>query len=133
MHETQEHRTAPAPALSPRARREAATSVPKLVPGRYLAIEDGDDVVVVALREGVTHIGRGLSADVRLESPAVSRRHALVIVEGDDVVLADDRSRNGTWLNEERITRAPLKEGDAIVIGGSRMHLVVMVGEPVPT
>ena len=131
MHETQEHR--PAPALSPRARREAAASLPKLAPGRYLAVEDGDDVVVVPVREGVTHIGRGLSADVRLESPAVSRRHARVIVEGDDVVLADDRSRNGTWLNDERITRAPLREGGAILIGETRMHLVVVVAEPVPT
>ena len=131
MHETQEHRTAPS--LSPRARREAAASVPRLAPGRYLAIEDGDDVVMVPLREGVTHIGRGLSADVRLESPSVSRRHALVIVDGDDVVLADDRSRNGTWLNGERVTRAALAESDVIVIGVSRMHLIEVVGEPVPT
>jgi pSer/pThr/pTyr-binding forkhead associated (FHA) protein len=131
MHETQEHRTAPS--LSPRARREATTSAPRLAPGRYLAIEDGDDVVVVPLRDGVTHIGRGLSADVRLESPSVSRRHALVIVDGDEVVLADDRSRNGTWLNGERITRAALAAGDAVVIGDSRMHLLEVAGEPVPT
>lgn len=122
MHETQEHRTAPS--LSPRARRDATTSIPQLAPGRYLAIEDGDDVVVVPLREGVTRIGRGLSADVRLESPSVSRRHAMVVVEGDEVVLADDRSRNGTWLNEERITRDVVHEGDVIVIGTSRMQLV---------
>ena len=121
MHETQEHRT---PSLSPRARRDAATSIPQLAPGRYLAIEDGDDVVVVPLPEGVTRIGRGLTADVRLESPSVSRRHALVVVEGDEVVLADDRSRNGTWLNDERVTRAPVHEGDVIVIGTSRMQLV---------
>ena len=126
MHETQEHRTVPS--LSPRARRDAATSVPQLAPGRYLAIEDGDEVVVVALREGVTRIGRGLSADVRLESPSVSRRHALVVVEGDEVVLADDRSRNGTWLNDERVTRAPIREGDVIVIGTSRMQFVEVAG-----
>jgi pSer/pThr/pTyr-binding forkhead associated (FHA) protein len=130
MHdETQEHR--PAASLSPRARRNATTSVPKLAPGRYLAIEDGDDVVVVELRQGVTRIGRGLSADVRLESPAVSRRHAMIVVEGDEVVLADDRSRNGTWLNDERITRAVVHADDVILIGPSRMQLVEVV-EPVP-
>ena len=129
MHETQEHSTAPS--LSPRARRNAATSVRKLAPGRYLAIEDGDEVVVVELRQGVTRIGRGLSADVRLESLEVSRRHALIVVEGDEVVLADDRSRNGTWLNDERITRAVLHADDVILIGTSRMQLVE-VAQPVP-
>lgn len=129
MRETQEHRTAPS--LSPRGRRDAAASVPQLAPGRYLAIEDGDEVVVVPLREGVTRIGRGLTADVRLESPSVSRRHALVVVDGDEVVLADDRSRNGTWLNDERVTRAPVHEGDVIVIGTSRMRFVE-VAERVP-
>lgn len=128
MHETQEHSTAPS--LSPRARRNATTSVPKLAPGRYLAIEDGEEVVLVELRKGVTRIGRGLSADVRLESPAVSRRHALIVVEGDEVVLADDRSRNGTWLNGDRITRAVVHADDEILIGTSRMHLVEVV-EPV--
>ena len=130
MHETQEHRAQPS--LSPRARRQAATAIPRLDPGRYLAIEDGEDLVVVPLRAGVTRIGRGLTADVRLESPEVSRRHALLVVEGDDVVLADDRSRNGTWLNDERVTRAPVRDGDLIVIGDSRMHLVEVVPEPVP-
>lgn len=131
MHETQEHRTAPS--HSPRVRRSAAASAPRLAPGRYLAMDDHDDVVIVAITEGVTRIGRGLAADVRLESPSVSRRHALVIVEGDEAVLVDDRSRNGTWVNGERVTRAVLRDGDAIDIGTTRMNVVVVTGDRVPT
>jgi pSer/pThr/pTyr-binding forkhead associated (FHA) protein len=86
-------------------------------PGRYLAIEDGDVRRLVALRERVTHLGRGFSADLRLEDQSVSRRHAVIVDDGDGVRILDDRSANGTFVNGRRVTEAPLRDRDVIRLG----------------
>lgn len=106
------------------ATRSRALHVPKLDPGQYLAIEDGGEVVVVALEQEVTHIGRAFSADIRLDAVAVSRRHALVLREGDAVQVLDDRSVNGVWMNGERVERATLSPGDRFVLGGITLQFV---------
>ncbi len=106
------------------ATRSRALHVPKLAPGEYLAIEDGGEVVVVALDKEVTHIGRAFSADIRLEAAAVSRRHALVVREDQAVHVLDDRSVNGVWLNGERVERATLKPGDRFTVGGITLQYV---------
>src|SRR3712207_5033235 len=58
--------------------RLAAAAVWSLAPGRYLAIPDGEDVVVLRLGR-LTRIGRRVASDIVLDDPAVSRRHALVL------------------------------------------------------
>ena len=88
-------------------------------PGRYVAIEDGDLTRLVALHESVTHLGRGFSADLRLEDQSVSRRHAVIVDGGDGegARILDDRSANGTFVNERRITEAVLRDRDVIRLG----------------
>jgi pSer/pThr/pTyr-binding forkhead associated (FHA) protein len=86
-------------------------------PGRYLAIEDGDVTRLVALRGRVTHLGRGFSADLRLEDQSVSRRHAVIVDDGEGARILDDRSANGTFVNGRRVTEAPLHDRDAIRLG----------------
>ncbi len=114
------------------ATRSRALHVPKLEPGEYLAIEDGGEVVVVALDQEVTHIGRAFSADIRLEAAAVSRRHALVVRDGDVVCVLDDRSGNGVWLDGERVERATLKPGDRFTVGGITLQYVCVPEPAVP-
>ena len=106
------------------ATRSRALHVPKLAPGEYLAIEDGGEVVVVPITQEITRIGRAFSADIRREAAAVSRRHALIVREGDDVHVLDDRSVNGVWHNGDRVERAALRNGDRIVIGGITLQFV---------
>lgn len=106
------------------ATRSRALHVPKLSPGEYLAIEDGDEVVVVALTRDVTHIGRAFSADIRLEAAAISRRHALVVRDGSAVHVLDDRSGNGVWIDGARVERATLKPGDRFTVGGITLQYV---------
>jgi pSer/pThr/pTyr-binding forkhead associated (FHA) protein len=108
------------------ATRSRALHVPKLLPGEYLAIEDGGEVVVVPLSQEVTHIGRAFSADIRLEAAAVSRRHALVVREDGAVHVLDDRSVNGVWVNGERVERATLAPGDRFTIGGITLQFVAI-------
>ena len=79
--------------------------------------EYGGESVEAPLTGAVTRIGRGVSADVHLDDPTVSRRHALIVRREETLVLLDDRSMNGTWLNGDRISEAVLSDGDSIQLG----------------
>ena len=109
--------------------RAAAAAVWRLSPGRYLAIPDGDDVVVARLG-GVTRIGRRPSADVVLDDATVSRRHALVMERDGGVVIADDRSRNGLFVNGLRVSQARLRNGDEVQLGARVMRFLEVAATP---
>ena len=98
------------------ARRESLAFV-RPAPGRYLAIEDGELTRLVALHQPVTHLGRGFSADVRLEDQSVSRRHAVIVDHEDGARILDDRSANGTFVNGRRVTEAALHDRDVLRLG----------------
>jgi hypothetical protein len=100
--------------------RESAVLQETAPPGRYLAIEDGDRRRLISLTRPITHIGRGLIADVRLEDPHVSRRHAIIAIRGDGpdaVRVLDDRSSGGTFVNGVEVTVAQLHDGDIVRVG----------------
>ncbi len=85
--------------------------------GRYLSIEDGETARLLPLDRPITHIGRGLVADVRFEDSHVSRRHAIVAVRGNAVRILDDRSTGGTFVNGRPVTVAELADGDVVRVG----------------
>ena len=90
-------------------------------PGRYLAFRD-DEVRVYPLQRGWTRIGRSVTADIRLDDPTVSRRHALVVWEGSKPLrVLDDRSLNGVLVNGEEVDWGRLLDGDELTVG--RYHL----------
>ena len=96
----------------------------------YLHIETGDARRAILLEAEVTHIGRGISCDVRLDDATVSRKHAMILRRGDDVVILDDRSMNGVWLNGERVTEAVLADGDEIVLGRVPLRFAATATSP---
>jgi pSer/pThr/pTyr-binding forkhead associated (FHA) protein len=107
----------PAGVLGHSARRDSLAFV-RPAPGRYLAIEDGDLTRLVALHQAVTHVGRGFSADLRLEDQSVSRRHAVIVDGGGEGArILDDRSANGTHVNGRRVSEALLRDHDLIRLG----------------
>src|SRR5689334_5571252 len=112
----------PLPRTNGRERRRAAIPAPRLNPGRYLAIEDGPEVVVIEVTDDTIHMGRSTGADVMLEHLSVSRRHAVVARRGDDVVILDDRSLNGVVVNGVRVREAVLRHGDEIRLGDVAMR-----------
>lgn len=84
--------------------------------------QDGRELV---LTEAVTRIGRGLQADLIIEEPTVSRRHAIIVVRDDRTMLHDDNSLNGTWCNGERVhDGVALHDGDLIGLGGATLRYV---------
>lgn len=116
--------------LSSRELDRAAFSLPNPMPGRYLAVQSGSELVALALHAGaVTRIGRGLSVDVHLDDSSVSRRHARIVERGGRAWLLDDRSMNGTWVNGERVDAAILTHGDEIVLGRVALRFVEVVAE----
>ena len=87
------------------------------VPGKYLAYEDSGRRIVVPVSREWTRIGRSLAADVRFDDATVSRRHALVVSQGEGVRVLDDRSLNGVFVNGKRVEWSALADGDEITIG----------------
>jgi ABC-type multidrug transport system ATPase subunit len=75
-------------------------------------------------------IGRLENCDLTLDSPEVSRRHAMVRQVGESYTIDDLDSSNGTYLNDEPIKRAELHEGDLIRI--SKYILLFQSGQLVP-
>ena len=114
------------PRISQRDRQRAALTAEQLAPGRYLAIEDGGEIVVIAVGEGALRLGRGIAADVVLEDRSVSRRHAVVTRTGEEVVLWDDRSLNGVQVNGVRVPQATLQHGDVVAMGDVQMRFVAV-------
>lgn len=97
--------------------RRRATPPTAAAPGRYLEVQGAGETLLVPLGPGVTHIGRGLSADVHLDESSVSRRHAILVNRSAGARILDDRSANGTLVNGRRVTQAELHSGDVIVLG----------------
>ena len=69
------------------------------------------------------HIGRSLSNEIVVQDAEVSRHHASVEVQGNDYVLTDAGSRNGTYLNGAKIDGlVKLKHGDRIDVGNTSLE-----------
>jgi hypothetical protein len=58
---------------------------------------------VFELRPGEHVLGRSEEAQVRLDAPGVSRRHARVVVTDDGATIEDLASKNGTFVGEQRL------------------------------
>ncbi len=119
-----------------RASRAPAVA-PSDATGMYAASQagggpgDGDPRLVVERAPGHTAgmeydigegavMGRGDQAEIRLEDPFASSRHARLVPQGGIVVIEDLGSTNGTYLNEELLSGPqPLHRGDRVRIGDS--------------
>jgi pSer/pThr/pTyr-binding forkhead associated (FHA) protein len=112
------------PRIPERERRRAARTMPRLPAGRYLAIDDGDDVVLLPLDREFMHIGRSPASEIVLDDASVSRKHALVARRGERTLILDDRSRNGVHVNGVRVNEAELRDGDTIVCGHVTLRFV---------
>ncbi|MGA9524029.1 MAG: sigma 54-interacting transcriptional regulator, partial [Myxococcaceae bacterium] len=85
----------------------------------YLLLFEGDSARMVTLPGGDFTIGRGETADLRLDEERVSRVHARLTPSGGQWRLTDLGSHNGTLVNDERVTVPRLlASGDVISIAG---------------
>jgi pSer/pThr/pTyr-binding forkhead associated (FHA) protein len=93
--------------------------------GPHLAWEADGELRTVAIQAGWAKIGRSGCADLMLDDPTVSRRHALVVRTNEGELRAlDDRSLNGLFVNGERVEWARLADGDELEIGRYRLYVI---------
>lgn len=62
-------------------------------------------------------IGRTQQNDIQIPVPYISRRHAVVVTEGDATRVIDWGSKNGVYVNSSRVTEYFLASGDIVTIG----------------
>ncbi len=92
-----------------------------------LIIKFNNEVVDhVELKQGDMKIGRKPGCEVFIDNLAISGEHANIFTVGDDSFIQDLGSTNGTFINNKKIAKHHLKNGDAIVIG---KHTLVFITE----
>lgn len=80
--------------------------------------------VIIPVAEFV--IGRGEECHLRPRSDAISRRHCVIVVNDKEVVLRDLGSRNGSYVNGQRVDGScVLQPGDHVQVGPLQFELVV--------
>lgn len=87
-----------------------------------LLLQDGSSRTYT-VHEGSNIIGRAHGVDLRLPDTGVSREHAEITWNGQDAVLTDLRSTNGTMVNDMAIDNWLLADGDVITIGHSHIEV----------
>lgn len=87
---------------------------------RLILHGDKDETSVEkVLNKGIFTLGRDLTSDWAIKDPMVSREHALIKEDQDGFYIEDRGSRNGTFVNKEKILRKKLSDGDEIRIGSA--------------
>jgi pSer/pThr/pTyr-binding forkhead associated (FHA) protein len=71
----------------------------------------------VPLTQGVVTIGRLPDNVIQIDNLAVSGHHAKIYWDVDKYVVEDNNSLNGTYVNNVRVSRSALKDGDAVLVG----------------
>lgn len=95
-----------------------------------LLLQDGSSRTFM-VNEGSNIIGRSNDADFRLPDTGVSRQHAEITWDGQDAVLVDLESTNGTTVNDTPVENWLLADGDVITVGHS--HIEVRIVDPTKT
>jgi len=80
----------------------------------------------IDLKQGDMKIGRKPGCEIMIDNLAISGEHANIFTVGEDSFIQDMGSTNGTFINNKKITKHHLKNGDAVVIG---KHTLVYLGE----
>src|SRR3974390_2818525 len=77
-----------------------------------------------------TTIGRVEDNSFQIAEPSVSSHHCEVLLRGNEVVIKDLNSTNGTFINDEKITESVLKPGQTLRLG--QIELRLEIGAPAP-
>jgi len=85
-----------------------------------------NDVVIdqIVLKQGDMNIGRRPGSDVLLDNLAVSGNHASIFTIGEDSFIQDLNSTNGTFVNNKKIGKHHLENGDVVSIGNHTLSYI---------
>jgi FhaA, N-terminal domain/FHA domain len=91
-------------------------------PASLVLVQGGQPIRTWPLAAPQLTIGRAEQSDIPLSDPGVSRNHARVVREGDDFIVEDLRSTNGTEVNGQPIRRRRLANGDMLKLASSTLQ-----------
>ena len=113
----------------------APSSGPNAVPCCASVFLEGRSFVVELPSRGSVVLGRDTDCDLQLGTASVSRQHARIDLRGDHGTIVDLGSRNGTFVNAERLGDTPraIGRGDEIWLGSARLGLICAAVVPVTT
>jgi EAL domain-containing protein (putative c-di-GMP-specific phosphodiesterase class I) len=77
-------------------------------------VDGGKSLQRIPIVNDPFRIGRIAGLDLTLPFHSVSKRHAEIYCEGEELMLRDLESTNGTFVNRKRVKRTPLQEGDIL-------------------
>ena len=89
---------------------------------RVLIGSFGDQELRFPLFKKRLTIGRTNDNDIQLRTSYISRRHAVILTEGDATRVVDWGSKNGVFVNSERIKEHYLSNGDIVSIGNAKFR-----------
>ncbi|HUR82117.1 MAG TPA: FHA domain-containing protein [Thermoanaerobaculia bacterium] len=107
---------------------EVSTVRPKPIARGILLCEDQRYL----LNDGETSVGRSQECDIVLHGATISRHHAVIIIAGGDITLEDLRSRNGTYVNGSRISRAVVRDRETIAFGAVPASIIRRISSTLP-
>jgi pSer/pThr/pTyr-binding forkhead associated (FHA) protein len=88
----------------------------------------------IPLVPGDNVVGRDPQARIWLDSPSVSRRHAIIHVDESGATVEDLESKNGTHLRNERLDAVtPLTDGDTVRFGSIAVTFRAWLADPTRT
>jgi chromosome segregation ATPase len=82
---------------------------------------DGQELRFPLFKDRLT-IGRTHQNDIQLKSEHISRRHAVVVIEGDVTRVIDWGSKNGVFVNSKRVKEHFLKNNDIVSVGAAEFR-----------
>jgi pSer/pThr/pTyr-binding forkhead associated (FHA) protein len=102
--------------------RPARSYVLRFISGKY----QGGEFPIMTDKPVI--VGRSSDLDMVLVEDMVSRKHARIAMQQDQIWIEDLGSTNGTFVNGEKVKRARLKEGDRVLIGTSILKVLGLEG-----
>ena len=98
-------------------------------PYAYLIADDGTDTRYPITRT-IWRIGRSKDNELSLNDTSLSRRHAEIHRNSDGTFdIIDTNSMNGVYINNEKIVKAELHEGDVVEIGDIFLHFTQLASD----
>jgi len=91
---------------------------------RLIVIMKASTPKQITLQAGQTAIGRAEQNQLTLDSPMVSRSHAVIETTGESAVVTDLGSSNGTLVNGRRVQRHVLRNRDVIEVGDVQLRFL---------
>lgn len=110
--------TMPDPAQQTSPRTGKSSYVLRFISGKY----QGGEFPLVPDKQII--VGRSSDLDMVLVEDMVSRKHARIALNDEQIWIEDLGSTNGTFVNGEKVKRARLKEGDRVLIGTSILKVI---------